>query len=88
MSSPIHPPRSLRRRVMKRDRYTCQRCGLRGYEQRHVSRNGSVSYTFPTTTPGIHLSIDHRKPKSKGGSHHGRNLQVLCVPCNRLKGVA
>ena len=29
--------------------------------------------------------IDHRVPLSKGGSDNLRNLQPMCIPCNRAK---
>lgn len=29
--------------------------------------------------------VDHRRPKSKGGTDNLRNLQPMCVPCNRAK---
>ena len=32
------------------------------------------------------LTIDHRKPRSKGGSDHLKNLQLLCNWCNSVKG--
>jgi hypothetical protein len=32
------------------------------------------------------LTIDHIIPKSKGGTSHQQNLQLLCAPCNHLKG--
>ena len=32
------------------------------------------------------LEIDHIIAKSKGGSDHPGNLQLLCSPCNRTKG--
>ena len=31
------------------------------------------------------LELDHYYPKSKGGSDHWRNRQLLCGPCNRKK---
>ena len=33
-----------------------------------------------------HLEIDHYVPKSKGGTDHRSNLQLLCGACNRMKG--
>ncbi len=32
------------------------------------------------------LTIDHREPRSKGGSDHLQNLQLLCNWCNSVKG--
>lgn len=33
-----------------------------------------------------HLEIDHIVPRSKGGTDHLENLQLLCGSCNRIKG--
>jgi len=32
------------------------------------------------------LTLDHVKPRSKGGSNHFSNLQTLCFSCNTKKG--
>jgi 5-methylcytosine-specific restriction endonuclease McrA len=32
------------------------------------------------------LTIDHIVPLSRGGSADGKNIQVLCAPCNASKG--
>ena len=37
--------------------------------------------------PGYdNMEVDHIVPKSKGGTDHGSNLQLLCSGCNRKKG--
>ena len=32
------------------------------------------------------LEVDHRIPRSRGGTDHLENLQLLCPSCNRIKG--
>lgn len=78
--------KTRRRRLIKRHGMRCAHCGIEGREVKHVSRRGTVSYTFPTSRHGVYLSIDHVVPKSRGGSHDDSNLQVLCTSCNSIKG--
>ena len=33
-----------------------------------------------------HLEVDHVIPRSRGGTDHVQNLQLLCAHCNRIKG--
>jgi 5-methylcytosine-specific restriction endonuclease McrA len=75
-------PTSTFRRVFREANYTCAICGLVGREQR--SRGGSWSY--PTSEPGISLSLDHTIPKRFGGLSTLANLQCLCTRCNSRKG--
>lgn len=87
MGSGCGVSQSVRRRVMREDDYTCQSCGLRGWEQRTknpYARN--ACFTFPTSVEGVWLSIDHIVPRSRGGSSERSNLRVLCTACNAHRG--
>lgn len=33
-----------------------------------------------------HFEVDHVVPRSRGGTDHLGNLQLLCSHCNRVKG--
>ena len=37
--------------------------------------------------PFANLTVDHILPRSKGGTDHLGNLQLLCAACNSIKGV-
>lgn len=76
-------PTSLRRRVFREEGYRCSCCGIVGYEKR-FPRGGYGHYT---SFSGVYLSIDHRLPKSLGGTNDRENLRVLCTSCNTRKGV-
>lgn len=75
-------PTAMRRRVFREEGYTCAKCGVIG-EERRFPRGG---YGYYTATPGVFLSIDHIRAKSKGGTNDRENLRVLCTPCNTSKG--
>ena len=75
---------SVRRRIFRRDGYRCLRCGVQGMEKRWKSG----AFTYPTSIPMVFLSIDHRHPKSLGGSHDEENLRTLCTLCNAQKGTS
>ena len=59
--------------------YRTQRHRLYG-EQEGVC-NGCVTH-FPFRV----MEVDHILPRSRGGTDHPDNLQVLCSGCNRSKG--
>lgn len=75
-------PGSLRRRVFREEGYACKKCGLQGREQK-FERGG---YGYPTSKPGVFLSIDHIVPRAKGGGSQRSNLRILCTTCNAAKG--
>jgi 5-methylcytosine-specific restriction protein A len=37
------------------------------------------------TNPVTHAAYDHRQALINGGSHRESNLQLLCVPCHKVK---
>ena len=43
--------------------------------------NGCGTHFLPQ-----HLTVDHIVARSKGGTSHLDNLQLLCAHCNSLKG--
>lgn len=70
--------RDLKQRILERDNYTCQICGI------------SKQY-LDNLVPGLGdyllLEIDHIVPVAKGGrGDDENNLQTLCWRCNRKKG--
>lgn len=57
-----------RRRVYRRDKYTCSNCGVRG--------GGDLG------DDGSELHAHHIVPISKGGTHATSNLKTLCADCH------
>lgn len=76
-------PSSMRRRVFREGGYACEKCRVVGEEKR-FQRGG---YGYPTSIPGVFLSIDHIIARARGGSSERSNLRVLCTSCNTAKGV-
>jgi 5-methylcytosine-specific restriction endonuclease McrA len=48
-------------------------------------QRGVCAYCPARLVPG-NEEVDHIQAVVRGGSNHRRNLQLLCVPCNRSKG--
>lgn len=68
--------RAVRRAVLDRDLWICQRCGVE---------------LEPVTNPRADLKassacVDHIVPIIRGGWHTPENLQALCLVCNATKG--
>jgi 5-methylcytosine-specific restriction endonuclease McrA len=71
LSSPLTWDEGLR--ILERDRYTCQYCGLDGL------RNFENS---------LIMTVDFVVPRSKKGKKDSGNLVAACRPCNVLKVTA
>ena len=68
----------MKQRILERDEYTCQICG--------ISRD-FVDELCPGLGDYLLLEIDHIESVANGGSGRDEdNLQVLCWRCNRKKG--
>lgn len=76
----------------KHSKLECKACGLK-------PTHFAVERFLGSQLPSTHLNLygirngrevlftkDHKVPKSKGGSNGLNNMQVMCQPCNSLKG--
>ena len=58
-------------RILERDHYRCQYCGLDGLAQFENS---------------LIMSVDFVTPRARGGKKSANNLVTACRPCNVIKG--
>lgn len=58
-------------RILERDQYRCQYCGLDGMNNFDNS---------------MAMSVDFVVPRAQGGTKNARNLVAACRSCNTLKG--
>jgi len=59
------------RRILERDRYRCQYCGLDGMSNFENS---------------LVMSVDFVLPRARKGQKHSDNLVAACRACNLIKG--
>ncbi|MCU1236886.1 MAG: endonuclease [Candidatus Solibacter sp.] len=59
------------RRVLERDQYRCQYCGL----------DGASSFEN-----SLIMTVDFVNPRANKGTKHAENLVAACRPCNLIKG--
>jgi 5-methylcytosine-specific restriction endonuclease McrA len=81
-------PRVLRRRIKKRDRGICAKCGLDTEAVRRKVRGPGRTQKLRSLgfVPRRSLwDLDHTLPLIDGGTHEETNLQTLCAPCHREK---
>jgi 5-methylcytosine-specific restriction endonuclease McrA len=58
-------------KVLERDQYRCQYCGL----------DGMASFEN-----SLIMSVDFIQPRARKGKKEPENLVTACRPCNRIKG--
>lgn len=76
-------PADLRQQVIARDGLRCRYCGIK------VVRRADYPYwpPIPNHMAGVGLlTIDHIRPRSRGGFDELSNLCVACQECNVKKG--
>jgi 5-methylcytosine-specific restriction endonuclease McrA len=52
---------------------------------RLLKKNGSRCYLCHETFLANQLTLDHLKPRSRGGSNKLENLRLACFPCNNRR---
>jgi 5-methylcytosine-specific restriction endonuclease McrA len=70
-------PRRDALRIYRRDRGTCQKCGIR------VKFGGTTTSPFDEIKAG---AVDHIFARARGGQNDDCNLRLLCITCNAQKG--
>ncbi len=75
----------VRRSIYVRDHYVCRYCGAqlrpRTPKESYRMRRRNVP---PAQRPWP--TVDHVRPRSRGGSDDPENLVTACRPCNTQKG--
>lgn len=73
----------------------CVECGLRAdklvlwYDWNHSfddEKPLNLGMHKDLVAGDVLMTVDHIRPKSKGGTNHPDNLQPMCAPCNTEKG--
>jgi len=69
----------------------CAHCGIEGLyfaKEKFINENKYHLNLYGKTLFGkeVVMTIDHIKPKSKGGRNHFSNYQTMCYFCNNKKG--
>lgn len=63
-----------------------QQGSLAGFELREYLQAKFRQTCVYCGVRGVPLSLDHVRPRSRGGSNQVSNLVLACVPCNEAKG--
>jgi len=84
------PVNSLSLRCFRAHGTNCARCGIKGIYfllERDARENRFSLRLYAQSESGVEIpmTVDHIKPKSKGGKDNLNNLQPLCYLCNQVK---
>lgn len=80
--------KSRRFRVFDRDNYCCVACGAQAIAVVIYQVKKQVQRDVLAINPEgmeVMLTLDHIKPRAKGGPDRLHNLQTMCFPCNNAK---
>src|SRR3990167_9833899 len=76
-----------RKHVFTRDKFTCRYCSLKATRiVDDVGISFKPIFMIYADSQWENFAIDHKKPRSKGGTNALCNLITACGRCNRKKG--
>ena len=69
------------------DSFTCRYCGKKAdrCEESRSRQSGKMLIQLFVNDDWRTFELDHKKPRSKGGSNHTNNLLTSCARCNNKK---
>jgi 5-methylcytosine-specific restriction endonuclease McrA len=76
---------SMRLRMLAAKGVTCVGCGRQGSFFALEFETLATPHFNLYTDDGVLMTMDHIRPRSRGGPHQLSNLQVMCSPCNASK---
>lgn len=76
----------LRDQLRTKNGITCLRQTARRRKKHLLFMYGNMCQGCYRSLKVKYLTVDHIVPISKGGKSDIENLQLLCVPCNQVKG--
>jgi hypothetical protein len=76
---------SIRLRMFAAKGTECVCCGRQGSFFALEYRTLATPHLNLYTEDGVLMTMDHIRPRSKGGAHNLTNLQPMCEPCNAAK---
>lgn len=77
------PTRVARYKKWARARKVCDDCWRNLAPRKHLKDRCEFCGFVPAVPQQLH--VDHRRPRSQGGSNAPENLQTLCANCHALK---